>query len=132
MNPAAELNAQLNRILERARSDLALARLALENKFYNGASSRAYYAVFHALKALLLSRKQTLSKHSAVLSAFHQDFIKPGLFPETFGKIVDRLFNDRMLGDYSYDREISASQAKDDLEAAELVIQAIESYLRKP
>jgi len=132
VNPASELNAQLNRILERARSDLALARLALENKFYNGASSRAYYAVFHALKALLLSRKLTLSKHSAVLSAFHQDFIKPGLLPETFGKIVDRLFNDRMLGDYSYDREISASQAKDDLEAAELVIQAIESYLRKP
>jgi uncharacterized protein (UPF0332 family) len=122
---------QIHKILEKARTELALARLALENEFFDGASSRAYYAVFHAIKALLLSRQLSVSKHSAVLSAFHRDFIRTKILPEPFGKIADRLFNDRLLGDYSYDREISKSQAKADVEAAHQLEKAIEDYLSK-
>lgn len=131
MNQPAGLQDKLERMLARARSDLALARLAWENEFYNGATSRAYYAVFHALKALLLSQELVLSKHAAVLSAFHREFIKTAIFPARFGKIADRLFNDRMLGDYSYDREISPAQAQEDVSAAEEVVEGIVAYLKK-
>ena len=131
MSRSVDLQDQINKILEKARSELALARLAWDNEFFNGASSRAYYAVFHALKALLLSRQLSVSKHSAVLSAFHRDFIKTKIFPEPFGRTADRLFNDRMLGDYSYDREISKSQAEADVESASQILKAIEDYLSK-
>lgn len=131
MSQPTDVQDQIHKILEKARTELALARLALENEFFDGASSRAYYAVFHAIKALLLSRQLSVSKHSAVLSAFHREFIKTKIFPEPFGKIADRLFNDRLLGDYSYDREISKSQAKADVEAAHQLEKAIEDYLSK-
>jgi uncharacterized protein (UPF0332 family) len=42
MTWSGEPREKINKILDRARSDLALAQLALENEFYNGTSSRAY------------------------------------------------------------------------------------------
>lgn len=64
--------------MENAREVLEVARLNLGNDFYGSACNRAYYAVFYAASALLFAKGMSFGKHSAVLSAFRQHFIKTG------------------------------------------------------
>jgi uncharacterized protein (UPF0332 family) len=53
----------------------------LGDGFVETSASRAYYAAFHAIQALLKSIDQTYSKHSGVIAAFHREFIMTGIFP---------------------------------------------------
>jgi uncharacterized protein (UPF0332 family) len=46
------------------------------NQRYRSACNRAYYGVFYAASALLYSKGKSYGKHSAVLAAFRQHFIK--------------------------------------------------------
>jgi uncharacterized protein (UPF0332 family) len=53
--------------------------------FARGAASRAYYAMFSAARALLLSQGLDFSSHSAVIAAFGQHFAKSGRVPSWRG-----------------------------------------------
>ncbi|MBN1148612.1 MAG: HEPN domain-containing protein [Anaerolineales bacterium] len=65
--------------IKNARESLKVAQLNLDNDFYAAAINRAYYAIFYAANALLATKKLSRSKHSGVLGAFRQHFVKSGL-----------------------------------------------------
>ncbi len=50
----------------------------VKKSHYDFAASRAYYAVFYASSALLLKEGLEFGKHSGVIAAIHQKFIKIG------------------------------------------------------
>jgi uncharacterized protein (UPF0332 family) len=60
--------------------------------FYRGAVGRAYYAMFHAAKAVLLSREIERGSHHAVLSAFGEYIVKPGLLDRRFHTYITKAF----------------------------------------
>lgn len=64
--------------LERARTNLQVARELLDKGYYDVCASRAYYAAFYAASALLLREGIDTSKHSGVLALIHQHFVKGG------------------------------------------------------
>ncbi len=64
------------------------------------AISRSYYAMFYLAKAALLTKGLTHSKHSGVISAFGEHFIKKGIFPKQFGRMLSDAFAERNLVDY--------------------------------
>ena len=67
---------------------------------YDFAVSRAYYAMFYAAQAALLTRGVRRSKHSGVLAAFNREFVRGGVLPrELFAWLRDGL-EDRIEGDY--------------------------------
>ena len=53
-----EINPAVLKLLERADENLAEMKHLLRNDFYFGAANRGYYAIFHAITALLLNDKQ--------------------------------------------------------------------------
>lgn len=59
---------------------LQVASENLNNDHYSSACNRAYYACFYAASALLYSKGLSFGKHSAVLAAFRQHFVKTGEF----------------------------------------------------
>ena len=73
------------------------------------AVNRLYYTAFYAVSAVLLHKGQSFTKHTGVRAAFHGQLVKPGLVGVRWGKLYDRLFEDRQEGDYialvSFDRE---------------------------
>ena len=81
--------------LDAAREALASAALNLDNDFLSTAASRTYYAVFYAASALLKAKGLSFSKHTAVLSAFRQHFIKTGIFPITRSDFYKIAFDTR-------------------------------------
>ena len=57
---------ELAAMLALAEEKLRAARLLLEGEAWGDASSRAYYAAFHAVSAALLSQDETYSSHAQV------------------------------------------------------------------
>lgn len=126
-----ELKEQLKRMIQKSQKTLKAAKDLFEHNYFDSASSRAYYAVFYILEALLLTKNLSFSKHSAVISAFSKYFIKEGIFPTDFAKKINALRKDREIGDYDYISSINKEKAKEDIHNAEQIIKGIETYLIK-
>jgi len=115
--------------LEKCTEDLEAARLLFNQGAYRIAISRAYYAIFMLTTAVLLTQDIVRSKHSGVVAAFNQYFIKPGLIEAEYGQIFHRAFKARMDADYSDSAQFGAEQARQAIEDAERFVRRLETYL---
>lgn len=125
-----KLCAKLAQIMAKAERALLAARnMVVRDKSPDFAVSRAYYAVFYAMEAALLSQGKTFSKHQGVIAAFSKDFVRTGTFPSHFGASVGRLFRDRQMGDYRFDASIAEEHAEQDIAIAEEIVHAVRQHL---
>jgi uncharacterized protein (UPF0332 family) len=93
------------------------------------ATSRAYYAAFHALTALFALRGQSFSKHAAMRSALHKNLIKSGEWPIELGKEYDFLTGLREMSDYGDVARVSEQDARRAVDAAQRIIAACQEKL---
>ncbi|GBU21965.1 hypothetical protein R80B4_01867 [Fibrobacteres bacterium R8-0-B4] len=64
------------------------------------AASRSYYCIFNAMRAVLTLDRFDSKKHSGIISEFRKNYIKTGIFPQSFSVIITKLFEIRLEGDY--------------------------------
>lgn len=93
------------------------------------AAARAYYAVFYAATAALLGEQVEFSKHSGVIAAIHQRFVKTGKLAVKHGKDLNWLFELRGIGDYGETRHVPQEDAARAIEAAEAFVNAMKKIL---
>ncbi|MBW8003713.1 MAG: HEPN domain-containing protein, partial [Planctomycetes bacterium] len=106
-----------------------LARRDLKARSFGDAASRSYYAVFHALSAMIATRGLTYSSHSQTIGAFNREFVKTGVFvPETSRK-QQRLFEDRQIADYDWKRHVDEETACEDVTDAACTIDKCRRYV---
>ena len=116
--------------MERSREALNDARLMFENNGSPaGVVNRAYYAMFYAALAILMTVDKGSYKHQGVIALFDQNFIKPNILPRELGKMLHRVFELRQVGDYRDLLVVSEEQAKDVLNIAIEFTKAIEEKL---
>ena len=72
MNNHKQLREQLQLMIGKVFRSIAAAHRNIEEGDYDFASSRAYYAAFYAMEAVLLTKELSYSKHAGVISAFNQ------------------------------------------------------------
>jgi uncharacterized protein (UPF0332 family) len=87
--------------LENAKEALHDAESLLDDGSLRGAANRIYYAVFHAVSALALSRGVSFKKHGSLLTYFHREFVKTGVLDRAHGRAVQKAADDRSDADYS-------------------------------
>jgi uncharacterized protein (UPF0332 family) len=116
-------------LLAAANAKLKAAELLRKEGLTGDAASRAYYAVFHAISAVHLANGNTFSSHAQLIGRFNKDFVRTGTFAPEFTRIVTRLFEDRQLGDYEATTAIPDAQARQDIDDAHRLIDAIRIYL---
>lgn len=116
--------------IARAQQRLQAARLLFDKGFTNDALSKSYYAIFAAAKALLASEGLQSKKHSGVISLFNKHFIKPGLVPKEFGKIITQARDERELSDYDDFFEAGQDETADQIKDAESFINMAVSILQ--
>jgi len=92
---------EIEHLVRRVERSIRSARNLLDDGDYDFAMSRAYYAMFYAATAVLLSRGITRSKHSGVISAFGQEVVKSGEFSSADQRMLLAAFQDRNEGDYA-------------------------------
>ena len=116
--------------LTRAKKALMAAKTLLESQLYEDCVSRAYYAVLHAAKAVLLTVDITPTSHSAVRKMFGLHLIKTGKIEKDFARILTAEQEDRVIGDYDIYIEIEQDRAAKRVNDAEKFIKRIENYLK--
>jgi uncharacterized protein len=117
--------------LENAREMLEVAELMIGNDFYGSACNRSYYAVFYAASALLAAKQMAFGKHSAVLAAFRQSFIKTGEIDIKWSRIYERIMSHRQSSDYDIHISIEKEQALADLQDARAFVQDVTQWLQE-
>lgn len=115
--------------LEKAQSCLRQAKILYENKEYEGAANRSYYAIFHTVNALLVLDDDHFKKHSAVISAFQKNYIKTGIFEPEYSKIISNAFNIRQKSDYDDFYVIPIELIKDQMIMSDKFFHRISGYI---
>ncbi len=116
--------------MERAHESLDDARLMLAQKGSNASIvNRAYYAMFYAALALLITIDRGSSKHQGVIALFDENFIMTNILPKELGKLFHRAFDMRQSGDYRDMLVVTEQQAVDAVNAAVNFLSAVEEKL---
>lgn len=110
--------------IEKADKKLEVSKKLLKAEEYEDAVSRAYYAVYHATQALLLSEGEKAETHKGVITLFGLLFIKTGKLKKDLGKYLANLKDDRESGDYEVFSYV-------DKETAEVAIEEATEFLKE-
>ena len=122
---------ELSRLqLARASELLTEASALIALGAYNSAVNRAYYAAFHAMKAIEALDNYDSKRHTGVIQYFRRNYIKTGLFDTALSGILDRLQNARGDSDYNITVRFSPDDAAGYQQEAQEVVDAIARYLR--
>jgi uncharacterized protein len=116
--------------LARASEAFREARTLLDANLPNGAVSRAYYAVFHLMRAALVSRDADPKTHAGAIHLFNLHLIRPGIFP-AFNKLLSGLQRARELGDYDATVGFPHDEASSFISEAETFDNAVRTLLAR-
>jgi uncharacterized protein (UPF0332 family) len=108
--------------LQMAEIKLSHARQILDIALYDDAISRAYYAMFYAAKAALLSEGLDLRKHSSVVAKFRELFVITGRIEADYLRYLGRAQSARERSDYAPFIPASREDAIEILATAEIFI----------
>jgi len=93
--------------------------------------NRSYYCIFHSIRAILALDKFDSKKHSGIISAFRQKYIKTGVFADHFSDIIGNAFEIRNDSDYEDFYLISKSEALQQIENAQSFLKAVKEYVNR-
>lgn len=117
--------------LNKSKEDLDAAHLLFTQGSYRIAYNRAYYSIFHALRAVLVLDNFDSSKHSGVIAEFRRRYIKEGVFPIEMSKMIGSAFTIRNASDYDDMFIASKEETAEQIANAEWVYKEINDYITK-
>jgi uncharacterized protein (UPF0332 family) len=113
-NRRLNIQAELRRGDESLRAADALEGLGL----WADAVSRAYYAAFHHVTAMLLSAGFQARTHEGTHDLFYLHFVRPAALPPYLGKWLSALQRFRQEADYSRSFQFTPEGAREELDHA--------------
>ena len=124
-----QLRALSNIRLEHADECISAAKSLLESENYKSAANRAYYTVFHAMRAVLAFDKIDMKHHSGIIAEFRRLYIKTGIFEAELSKIISVLSDSRNDSDYDDFFIVSKEEVAEQIKDAELFLVKIKEYV---
>ena len=115
--------------ISRAADDLESAKIMLDAGKANAAANRAYYAIFHSMRAVFALDRKDYSKHSAVISFFSKDYILTGHFDKEYSKTIKLAEMLRSTGDYADYQDASHDEAEEVIQRALKFYAAVKTYI---
>ncbi|MBI3151812.1 MAG: HEPN domain-containing protein [Chloroflexi bacterium] len=116
--------------LELAESKLEHARRIFEIGLYDDAVSRAYYAMFYAAKAALLSEGVDLRRHSSAVTKFRELFVVTGRVDSEYLRYLGRAQSARERSDYAPFASLSKDGTEEILNTASAFIEKIHELVK--
>ena len=102
----------------------------LENAaLWDTLANRVYYAVFHAVTALLIMNGLHAGSHQGVSVLFNKHFVKENLVDEKYGRLLARLENMREKSDYTCLFETTKEEVMPMIPQAKEMISIIENLI---
>jgi uncharacterized protein (UPF0332 family) len=116
--------------IEQSHDTLREAQVLLEASALRGVVNRAYYAMFYVVLALLATRQLGTSKHSAIISLFDREFVKPGALDRNLSRALHLAFDRRQTHDYGEMVPLTHEDAAAAVAEARVFVAAVENFLR--
>ena len=115
--------------LEKSEKMLDAANWLIEEKHWSLAANRLYYALFHAIKALLTSDAHPIGTHRGAGNLFYLHYVKTGIFTLEENKVYARLQQLRDDGDYNCVIDVDKEDVEDFIEPTRALIEKIKKYI---
>jgi len=113
---------------QRAMDELKAAKVLHESGLYYKSVSSAYYAVYHAAKALLLLKGVVPKSHEGVERMFSLYYVKTKEAEVDMGKIIGRLMKLREEADYYPEAPFSTEDSSDAIKRAEAFVDGTKRF----
>ena len=110
--------------LEQAKEDLEAGKLLYDKNFYKSANNRAYYSIFHSIKAVLALEPIDFKRHKDVLA-----YINKEIFPRMMGRKIQNASAIREDSDYDDEFIVDADKTNEQLKTAEELIELVDKYI---
>ena len=117
--------------LERAKQDLKDAQLLCINSSLLSANNRAYYAIFHAMRAVLALEPIDFKRHKDVQAYFNKNYVNTEIFPKKLGHRIAEASKAREDSDYDDEFVINLEETKQQIETAKELISLVEKYINE-
>ena len=125
----AENLPRIRQLMALAEQALHTAQVNLDVGDYRATVNRAYYATFYAASAMLLTKEVERRKHSGVISAFREKFVKPGVIEAEYSSVYGEALVIREDADYAIEIPIDLGMAETALRQARHFVQRMNEYL---
>ena len=116
--------------LLRAEKALRSAKLLLEHGELEDATSRAYYAMFYAAKAILFRKGLQAKTHKGTVSLFGEHIVKKGVLDEEYADMLRKTFDLRQKSDYEIYTELDEVLVRETVNNAENFIEKVKELLK--
>ena len=117
--------------LSQAKENLEEAESLFNINKYKGASNRAYYSIFHSIKAILALDEIDFKKHSSVIAYFNKEYVNKDIFSREIGKRVSEARFYREKSDYVDFYIVTKEECQTQIETAKLMISQVEEFIEK-
>lgn len=117
--------------IQRAKETILEVQVLIDNRFWNTAINRMYYACFYAVGALLVKKDIRTSSHSGSRQKFGQYYVKTGIVDCELAKRYTDLSEKRHKGDYNDFFDYDEDTVKRLFPKSKLFIELIEKLLKE-
>ena len=114
--------------IETAKSDINSAKILLEAGEFRG-DNRAYYGIYHGISVIHALDGNVYKRHKDALANFNKNYIKTEVFPKTLGRKIAEAEEIRHASDYDEFYIASVEEAQEQIDTAELLLNAVEQYV---
>jgi len=115
--------------LAHAAESLLAARVLIEAQLFRESIAKLYYAIFHALRALLFTKGLEPKSHGGVSHYFNTHFVGTETFPRKWGQFFNRLMKYRHEADYGIAIEITEQDCDEWFEQASEFVVTVRNFL---
>ena len=117
--------------LEQAKEDLKASKLLYDTKLFKSANNRAYYSIFHSMKAVLALEPIDFKRHKDVIAYFNKNYIHTEIFPKNMGRRISDASRIREDSDYDDEFVVRPEDTLAQIETAKEMIKLTEEYINK-
>ena len=113
----------------RARMALGAAQLLTAESYPEDAASRAYYAILHAAKAVLLVHDIATTSHAGTRRMFGLHLVRTGQVEPEWASFLGESLDNRLAADYDSEVAFSAREAAQETRRARRFLSRMRRYL---
>lgn len=117
--------------IERAQNTIGEMDYLAKGKLWNNMASRLYYAVFHAVSALMIHDGHTVNTHKGSHILFSQYYVRTGKLPQEYGQLYRQLEIMRNDGDYNCYHNVTPEELLGRIEPAKKMIATIAEMVKE-
>ena len=126
-----ERSAMVSLEIERAKNIIGEMDYLQQGKLWSNIATRLYYAVFHAVSALMIHDGHKVGTHKGSHILFSQLYVKTGKLPLKYSELYKQLEIIRNNGDYNCYYDVKPEEILDRIPLAKEMIDTIAAMVNE-